>query len=245
VELPSAPCSSHPIDNTEAKTNPTAINNAITVGCAVRRVAGKTSTEMMPTVRRAVGPGAIVLLLVASMAMAQAPLALRGTIENVGGQTLVVKEQDGKMSNARLADDVHVFTLKKASLANVKQGSVVGLTTRQQMDDSPKAVEIYIFPDQPRHQPGARAKVISESEVLEYIDGSVLSVQDATLVIKREEGEKKITMLADVRVVMLVSATVADIKVGQYFFIPDSTPTSLSTLASTIVVGSDHIDFAM
>jgi hypothetical protein len=179
------------------------------------------------------------------MAVAQARLTLRGTIKNVGDQTLVVKERDGKMTNVSLADDVHVFTLKKASLANVKQGSVVGVTARQQMDDSPKAVEIYIFPDQPRHQPGTTAKIISESEVLEYIDGSVLSVQGGTLVIKREEGEKKITMLADVRVVMLVPATVADIKAGQYFFIPDSTPTSLSTLASTIVVGSDSIDFAM
>jgi hypothetical protein len=200
---------------------------------------------MMPTVRRAVGPGTVVLLLVACMAMAQVRLTLRGTIENVGDQTLVVKERDGKMTNVKLADDVHVFTLKKAFLANVKQGSIVGVTARQQMNDSPKAVEIYIFPDEPRHQPGTAAKIISESEVLEYIDGSVLSVQEGTLVIKRNEGEKNIIMLPDARVVRLVPAIVADIKAGQYFFIPDSTPTSLSTLASTIVVGSDSIDFAM
>jgi hypothetical protein len=200
---------------------------------------------MIATVRRAAGPGSIVLLLVASMAMSQVRLTLRGTIENVGGQTLVVKLQDGMIENVKLADDVHVFTLKKASLANLKQGSVVGISARQQMDDSQKAVEIYIFPDQPRHQPGTTAQIISESGVLEYIDGSVLSVQEGTLVIKREESEERIIMPADVRVVMLVPTTVADIKAGQYFFIPDSTPTSLSTLASTIVVGSDRIDFAM
>ena len=104
---------------------------------------------MMPRVRRAVGPGTIALLLVASMAMAQVRLTLRGTIENVGGQTLVVKERDGKTTKVKLADDVHVYTLKKASLANVKQGSAVAVTASQQMDDSQKAVEIYIFPDQP------------------------------------------------------------------------------------------------
>jgi hypothetical protein len=199
---------------------------------------------MRATVRRAAGPGAIVLLLVASMAMAEVHLTLRGTIENVGGQTLVVKERSGMMKNVKLADDVHVFTIKKASLAKVKQGSFVGVTASQQMD-APKAVEIYIFPDQPRHQQGATARIISESEVLGYIDGSVLSVQQGTVVIKRKEGEKKIAMLPDVRVVMLVPATVAEIKAGQYFFIPDSSPTSGSTLASTIVVGSDSIDFAM
>jgi hypothetical protein len=199
---------------------------------------------MMPRVRRAVGPGTIVLLLVASMAMAEVHLTLRGTIENVGGQTLVVKARSGMIKNVKLADDVHVYTLKKASLANVKQGSAVGVIASQQMD-APKAVEIYIFPDKPRHQPGATARIISESEVLGYIDGSVSSVQQGTLMIKRKEGEKQITMLPDVRVVRLVPATVGDIKAGQYFFIPDSTPTSLSTLASTIVVGSDSTDFAM
>jgi hypothetical protein len=200
---------------------------------------------MMPTVRRAAGPGTIVLLLVASIAMAQVRLTLRGTIENAEGQTLVVKLQDGTMKNVQLADDVHVFTIKKSSLANVKRGSVVAVTASRQMDDSQKAAEIYIFPDQPRHQPGPTAKVISGSEVLEYIDGSVLSVQEPTLVIRSKEGEERITMPPDIRVVMLVPATFADIKAGQYFFIPEGTPTSLGTLAATIVVGSDSVDFAM
>jgi len=62
---------------------------------------------------------------------------------------LVVKPRDGMMTNVRLADEVHVFTLKKASLADVKQGGVVGITTSQQMDGSQKGVEVYIFPDPP------------------------------------------------------------------------------------------------
>jgi hypothetical protein len=41
---------------------------------------------MMPRVRGAVGPGTIVLLLVASVAMAEVHLTLRGTIENVGAR---------------------------------------------------------------------------------------------------------------------------------------------------------------
>jgi len=65
------------------------------------------------------------------------------------------------------------------------------------------------------------------------------------LVIKRNEEEETMTIPPNVRVVRLVPAAVADIKAGQYFFIPDSSPTSVSTLASTIIVGSDSIDFAM
>jgi hypothetical protein len=65
------------------------------------------------------------------------------------------------------------------------------------------------------------------------------------LVIRSKEGDEKITMPSDVRVVMFVPATSADIKAGQYFFILEDTPTSLGTLAATIVVGSDSVDFAM
>jgi len=99
---------------------------------------------MLLAVRRAVGTGAVVLL--ASMAMAQVHLTLRGTIENVGGQTLVVKERSGMITNVKLADDVHVYMLKKAPLANVKQGSVVGVTARQEMNGSPKSWKSISFP---------------------------------------------------------------------------------------------------
>jgi hypothetical protein len=54
-----------------------------------------------------------------------------------------------------------------------------------------------------------------------------------------------VVMPANVRIVMLVLATVADIKAGQYFLVPNGEPTSLGTSASTIIVGSDGVDFAM
>jgi hypothetical protein len=62
--------------------------------------------------------GAAILSIVASMAMAQVPLTLRGTIDSVASHTLVVKAQDGMTRNIRLADDVHVFMPKQASLAS-------------------------------------------------------------------------------------------------------------------------------
>jgi Cu/Ag efflux protein CusF len=113
----------------------------------------------MPTVRRAAGPGTIVLLLVASIAMAQVRLTLRGTIKNAEGQTLVVKLQDGTMKNVQLADDVHVFAIKKSSLVTIKHGSIVAVTASRQMDDSQKASEIYIFPDQPGTSRALRQKL--------------------------------------------------------------------------------------
>jgi hypothetical protein len=171
---------------------------------------------------------------------------LRGKIDSVTGQTLVVKARDGTMTNVKLADDVHVFTLKQSSLADLKRGSLVGTTAIGQMNGPQKAVEIYIFPDEASHEPNVPAKVMGrENKILSYTEGSVLDNKDQVLTIKHTDGEKEIAMPANVRIVMLVPATVADIKPGQYFLVPNGKPSSLATLASTIIVGSNSVDFAM
>jgi len=64
---------------------------------------------MIAIVRSVVGAAAVVLSLVASIAVAQLSLQLRGTIESVDNQTLLVKARDRTMMNVKLADDVHVL----------------------------------------------------------------------------------------------------------------------------------------
>jgi hypothetical protein len=201
---------------------------------------------MIGRLQMVIVPSAAALSIVASMAMAQVPHSLRGKIENVANQTLAVKARDGTMTSVMLADDVHVFTLKQASLADLKHGRLVGATAIGQMSGPEKAVEIYVFPDEPRHEPNVPAKVVGrENEVLSYTEGSVLDNENQVLTIKHTDGEKKMAMPANVRIVMLVPATVADIKAGQYFLVPNDKPTSRGTSASTIIVGSDGVDFAM
>jgi hypothetical protein len=78
-------------------------------------------------------PGAIALSMVVSITMAQVPLTLRGTIESASSQTLAVKARDGTMANVKLADDVHVFRLDQATLADLKRGSLVGTTAIELM----------------------------------------------------------------------------------------------------------------
>jgi hypothetical protein len=193
--------------------------------------------------------GAVALSLV-SIALAQVPLPLRGTIESVASSALVVKARDGTTANVKLADNVRVFTLRPAAPADVKPGGYVALTAREQMgrDGNLGAVEVYIFPDQPARNPDTAASnsiAGRQNEVLSFIEGSVASNANQALVIKNLDGERTIMLPASVRVVTLVPATAADIKPGQYFFVPNANPTSLGTLAATIIVGSDRIDFAM
>ena len=83
---------------------------------------------MIPRLEKVFIPGAIELSMVISIAMAQVPLTLRGTIESASSQKLAVKARDGTMTDVKLADDVHVFKLHQASLADLKRGGLVGTT---------------------------------------------------------------------------------------------------------------------
>jgi len=203
---------------------------------------------MIARVQSVIGSSAVVLSLVISMAMGQVPMGLRGTIESVDSRTLRVKARDGTMTRVKLADGAQIFTLNKVSVADVKQGSLVGVTASQQMDGSLKAVEIYILLGKPLLEPSSMTGTSVAgrgNEILSYMEGAVLSNDTQALTIKYEGGEKKISLSANVRVVNFVSATVSEIKPGLYFFVPNSKPVSQGTLASTLIIGSDRVDFAM
>ena len=74
-------------------------------------------------------------------------MRVRGTIEKVDGNTLTVKSRGGETLTVKLADDVRVAAMVKATLADIKQGSFIGVTAMPQPDGSQKAIGIHIFMD--------------------------------------------------------------------------------------------------
>jgi hypothetical protein len=201
---------------------------------------------MTTMIRRTVAVSAFVLLFAASMAAAQAPVRVRGVIDNVDGKTLSVKARDGAMVQVKLADDAHVLTLDKKSLADVKQGVFVGITAMPQPDGTQKAVEIHIFPDAMRgtgegHYPW---DLMPNSTMTNgNIESQVVSNDGQTLVMKYKDGEKTIIVPANVEVVMFVPATVADIKAGEKFFVPRGKKLPDGAVeAGVIIINSGGVD---
>jgi hypothetical protein len=194
---------------------------------------------------RTIGAAALALLFAASLASAQAPLRVRGAIDNVDGQILWVKTRDGAMTKVKLADGARVLTLNKMTLADVKQGTFVGITAMPQADGSQKAVEIHIFPEAMRgtnegHYPWDLAPNSTMTNA--NVESSVVSNDGQTLVMKYKDGEKKVLVPANVEVVMFAPATVADIKAGQKFFVPNAKKLDDGTLETpVIVVGTNGV----
>ncbi len=96
--------------------------------------------------RRPAFAGAFVaLLVVATAALAQQPARIRGEIVKAEGAMLAVKTRDGTMLNVKVADDARVGALMKASLADLKNDTFVGIAGMPKPDGSIEAFSIHIF----------------------------------------------------------------------------------------------------
>ncbi len=63
---------------------------------------------------------ATIILTSVSFAQNPPPLRVRGTIEKVDGQTLMVKARDGTQYTVKLADNPRITAIVKATLADIK-----------------------------------------------------------------------------------------------------------------------------
>ncbi len=94
----------------------------------------------------------LVLALATLPALAQAPqggppTGVRGTIEKLDGNTLMVKSRDGSDVSVALADKFVVRSLVKKSLSDIKDGDYVASTGVKGTDGKLHAVEVRIFPE--------------------------------------------------------------------------------------------------
>ena len=101
------------------------------------------------TFAHSLGMIGLATILAAPLAWAQEspPIRVRGTIERVEGPIYVIKARDGAEPKLTVADKPSIATLVKASLADIKQNSFVGVTSMPQPDGSQRALEVHIFPE--------------------------------------------------------------------------------------------------
>ncbi|HEY2527918.1 MAG TPA: hypothetical protein VGJ20_08215 [Xanthobacteraceae bacterium] len=203
---------------------------------------------MTTMLARTVAGGAFGLLIAASMAAAQQPgmVRVRGTIEGVEGSVLTVKGRDGATIKVKLADNAPVRTVVRASLADIKPGSFIGVTGMPQPDGSQKAVEVHIFPEAMRGTgEGFRPWDLRPNSTMTNatVDNEVASVDGQVLTLKYKDGEKKIIVPSTAAIVTYGPATAADLKVGAKVFVAFAKKEADGTLeAPNVTVGRDGVD---
>jgi hypothetical protein len=175
----------------------------------------------MRTTRQALGVAGFALVLAAS-AWAQDTVRVRGAIERVDGNTIVVKSRDGAELKVVLANNALVVAIVKASMADIKQGSFVGVTGMPQADGSQRAIEVHIFPEAMRGtgeghypwdlRPGSTMTNANVEQMVTGVDGQTLSV-------KYKDGEKKLIVPPDATIVTYMPGDKSELKPGTKIFI--------------------------
>jgi hypothetical protein len=197
----------------------------------------------MNMTRRALGAAAMAFSLVlTSAALAQQPARIRGHIVKADGAMLSLKARDGSMLNVKVADNARVAALVKATLADIKTDSFVGIAGIPEADGSIKAFSIHIFlpaqrgvvPD--RH--GAWDARPGSTMTNGYVENMVQSKDGETLMVKYKEGEKKIIATKDTVITAVAPGKKEELVVGTPIIIMASDKqTDGSVLAKTIYVG--------
>jgi hypothetical protein len=198
--------------------------------------------------RRVLGAAALALIVAASTRLAQQPqtVRVRGTVEAADGPMLTVKGRDGQTTyKVKLADNVSVRGIVKASLSDIKDNSFIGVTGMPQADGSQKAVEIHIFPEAMRGtgeghrpwdlQPGSTMTNAAVTQMVKHVDGDVITL-------KYKDGEKKIVVTPQTAIVTYVPGDKGELKPGAKIFIAGAAKKEDGTLeAASISVGRDGI----
>jgi hypothetical protein len=220
-------------------------NSTININAASRGSRAPLREDDMRTqILRLLGCAAMLAAIGVSSASAQQPptVRVRGTIEAVDGPMLTIKTREGSDVKAKLADKAMIVAIVKASYADIKQGSFIGVTGMPQADGSQKCMEIHIFPEAMRgtgegHRPW---DLVPKSTMTNATVEQVTAVGDHEISLKYKDGEKKIAVGADCPIVTYVPGDKAELKPGAKIFIAAATKEADGTLSvPRINVGRD------
>jgi hypothetical protein len=190
---------------------------------------------------------ALVAVCAVGPALAQQPATQRvkGVIEKVEGNKVLVKMDNGTEATVVLAPNAQVVDVHKATIADIKENSYIGSGAVPQADGTQKAVEVHIFAESQRgtgdgHRdgwPGAPNGTMTNGAVA---GNTVASVDGPVVTIKYNGGEKKIIVGPNVPIVRYQVGTNADLKAGAAMSIPAATKNADGTFGSArINVGVD------
>jgi hypothetical protein len=169
-----------------------------------------------------VGAAGFALMLTVASASAQDITRVRGTIDKVDGNTLLVKSREGATLTIKLKDGATVTGVDKAALADIKQNSFIGITAMPQPDGTQKAIEVHIFPEARRgagegHRPW---DLMPNSTMTNAnVEQLVTAVDGPMLTMKYKDGEKKISVPNNATIVQFVNADKSDLKPGAKIFV--------------------------
>jgi hypothetical protein len=186
----------------------------------------------------------LALLVLPALAQEGTPTRIRGTIEKLDGQTLVVKSREGQQLSVMLSNDLKVSAVNKAQLSDIKQGDFIGTAAVPGTDGKLHAQEVLIFPEALRgtgegYRPWDLTpdSTMTNATVAEVAEGA----QGRLLKLKYKDGEKQIDVPMEAPVVTLAPGDASLLQPGTAVFIPAMKAADGTLAASRVIAGKNGV----
>jgi hypothetical protein len=185
---------------------------------------------------------AVALVCAIGSADAQQPGRIRGQIEKADGPMLTLKTREGATLQVHVADDTRVGALEKATLADIKPDSFIGIAGMPRPDGSIEAFSIHIF------QPAQRGVVADRHGPWDarpgstmtnaYVEGMSAEKDGGTLKVRYKDGEKTIHTNPQTVIAATTKGDKSELKPGAQIIIMGSEKQADGTVnAKTLYVG--------
>ncbi len=167
-----------------------------------------------------------IALLVAAPALAQAPQGaptrIRGTVESLDGNLLMVNSRDGQMVHINLAPNYTVRGVAKRSLSDIKAGDYVASTSVKGTDGKLHAVEVHIFPESMRGVAEGQFPwdLVPNSLMTNATVGNISAApKGGVMKVTYKGGESEIEVPSDIPIVTYVPGDASLLKKGAAVFV--------------------------
>ena len=184
----------------------------------------------------------VLMVAAAGAALAQDPGRIRGEIVKADGTMLVLKTREGATLNVKIDDKTRVSALVKATLADIKTDSFIGIGGVPQPDGSIQAFSVHIFLPAQRgvvpERTGPWDARPGSTMTNAVVSGIVNGKDGETLTVKYKDAEKKVTVTRDTAIAAAANGDKSELKPGVQIIIfgweklPDGV-----VLAKTLYVG--------
>jgi hypothetical protein len=127
-------------------------------------------------------------------------MRVNGTVESFDGRVLAIKSDSLGVVKINVPENLTVFDVSSATLADVKPNSFIGVGAMPQADGSQRAIQVTVFAETQRgtgegHRPwDARPNSTMTNAT---VDQTVGGVDGQMVTVKYKDGEKKIIIPAD------------------------------------------------
>ncbi|MEO8713618.1 MAG: hypothetical protein ABI369_01250 [Acetobacteraceae bacterium] len=167
---------------------------------------------------------------------------VRGTVESLSGDDLMVKSSDGQSVTVKLAPDWAATAVVPSELAAIKQGTFVGIATSGP-EDHLVAKEVLVFPPAMKGAgEGHYAWDLGSQSMMTNatVDGELTQSNGRELTLSYKGGQSKVTVPPEVPVVTFGPGDRSMVKPGAKVFITPKADNGTLT-ASRVLVGKDGL----